>query len=292
MLNKDSIQALINLLDDPDEEIIIHVQGKIRSFGKEAIPYLENAWEESEITAIHQQRIEQLTHEIQFNQVKLELELWKKSNELDLIDAWIIISKWQYPGIKETILRTKIDEIRQDVWMEINDQQTAFEKVKIINKIFYRLHHFKGDTKNYHSPLNSYLNTVIETKHGNPLSLSILYSTIAQSLNIPIFGVNLPNHFILAYMDENQVNQLLGNTTNYGVFFYINAFSDGSIIYENDIRNFLSDLKLPEEKGYFEPCAHSIIIQRLLINLISSYQSLGKADKINELLELKEILTA
>ena len=292
MLNKDSIQALINLLDDPDEEIIIHVQGKIRSFGKEAIPYLENAWEESEITAIHQQRIEQLTHEIQFNQVKLELELWKKSNELDLIDAWIIISKWQYPGIKETILRTKIDEIRQDVWMEINDQQTAFEKVKIINKIFYQLHHFKGDTKNYHSPLNSYLNTVIETKHGNPLSLSILYSTIAQSLNIPIFGVNLPNHFILAYMDENQVNQLLGNTTNYGVFFYINAFSDGSIIYENDIRNFLSDLKLPEEKGYFEPCAHSIIIQRLLINLISSYQSLGKADKINELLELKEILTA
>lgn len=292
MLNKYSIQALINLLDDPDEEIIIHVQDKIRSLGEEVIPYLESAWEESEMTVIHQQRIEQLTHEIQFSKVKSELETWRKSNELDLIDAWIIISKWQYPGIKEARIRKMIDDIKHDVWKEINDQQTAFEKVKIINKIFYQLHHFKGDTKNYNSPLNSYLNTVLETKHGNPLSLSVLYSTIAQSLNIPIFGVNLPNHFILAYMDEHQVNQLLGNTTSSGVFFYINAFSDGSIIYENDIRKFLSDLKLPEEKGYFEPCAHSTIIQRLLINLISSYQSLGKTDKVNELLELKEILTA
>lgn len=292
MLNKDSIQALINLLDDPDEEIINHVQEKIRSFGIEVIPYLESAWEEREMTMLHQQRIEQLTHDIQFDKVKLEFATWKQSSELDLIEAWIIISKWQYPGIKEENLRKKIDEIRQDIWMEINDQQTAFEKVKIINKIFYQRHHFKGDTKNYHSPLNSYLNTVLETKHGNPLSLSILYSTISQSLNIPVFGVNLPNHFILAYMDEHQVNQLLGNTSNSGVFFYINAFSDGSIIYENDIRKFLSDLKLPEEKGYFEPCAHTTIIQRLLINLISSYQSLGKADKVNELLELKEILTA
>ena len=112
--------------------------------------------------------------------------------EFDLIEAWIILSKWQYPGIDELTIRTKIDLIRQDVWMEINDKQTAFEKVKILNKIFYTRYLFKGDHKNYHSPLNSFINTVLETKHGNPLSLSILYSTIAQSLNIPIYGVNLP----------------------------------------------------------------------------------------------------
>ena len=292
MLNKDSIIALINLLDDPDEEIVSHVQSKIRSLGEEIIPYLESAWENHELSIIHQERIEQITHEIQFGIIKAELISWKKSNDFNIIDAWISISKWQYPGINTTTLRTKIDEIRQDIWMEINDQQTAFEKVKILNKIFYQHYHFKGDNKNYHSPLNSYINTVLETKHGNPLSLSILYSCVAQSLNIPIYGVNLPNHFILAYMDEHQVNQLLGNNTNSGVFFYINAFSGGSILYENDIRKFLSDLKLSEEKEYFEPCAHTTIVQRILINLISSFQSLGKIGKVNELLELKEIISA
>lgn len=290
MLTPESIQALINLLDDPDEQIVSHVQDKIRSIGLSVIPYLENAWENQTISQIHQIRIEQITHDIQFLSIKDELESWAKSKEFNLIEAWILISRWQYPGIDEQNIRAKIAMIRQDVWMEINDNQTAFEKVKILNKIFYTRYLFKGDHKNYHSPLNSFINTVLETKHGNPLSLSILYSTIAQSLNIPIYGVNLPNHFILAYMDENKVNQLVGNNTNSGVFFYINAFSDGSILYENDIRKFLSDLKLPEEKGFFEPCSHTTIVQRILINLISSYQSLGKAEKVKELVELKEIL--
>ena len=290
MLTSESIQALINLLDDPDEEIVSHVQNKIRSIGLSVIPFLESAWENQAISQIHQVRIEQITHEIQFSSIKVELENWIKSKEFDLIEAWIILSKWHYPGIDELTIRSKIDVIRQDIWMEINDKQTAFEKVKILNKIFYTRYLFKGDHKNYHSPLNSFINTVLETKHGNPLSLSILYSTIAQSLNIPIYGVNLPNHFILAYMDENRVNQLIGNNTNSGVFFYINAFSDGSILYENDIRKFLSDLKLPEEKDFFEPCSHTTIVQRILINLISSYQSLGKLEKVKELVALKEII--
>jgi regulator of sirC expression with transglutaminase-like and TPR domain len=291
MLNIESIQALINLLDDPDEEIVSHVQTRIISYGLAVIPYLENAWETHEMSVLHQSKIEQITHEIQFSAIKIDLENWIKSKKFDLIEAWTILSKWQYPGINEKTLRATINEIRQDVWMEINEKQTAFEKVKILNKIFYTRYLFKGDNKNYHSPLNSYLNTVLETKHGNPLSLSILYSTIAQSLDIPIYGVNLPNHFILAYMDENKINQLLGNNTNSGVFFYINAFSAGSILYENDIRKFLADLKLPEERGFFEPCSHTTIVQRIIINLISSYQSLGKQDKVRELLELKEIIT-
>jgi regulator of sirC expression with transglutaminase-like and TPR domain len=290
MLNIDSIQALINLLDDPDEEIVSHVKSKIVSIGLPVIPFLESAWENLEMSIIHQSRIEQITHEIQFSAIKNELQCWVKSKELDLIEAWIIISKWQYPGINEQNIRSKIEEIRKDVWLEINDNQTAFEKIKILNKVFYTRYLFKGDNKHYHSPLNSFINTVLDSKHGNPLSLSILYSTIAQSLNIPVYGVNLPNHFILAYMDENRVNQLLGNNTNSGVFFYINAFSEGSILYENDIRKFLADLKLPEEKNYFEPCSHTTIVQRIIVNLISSYQSTGKSEKVKELLEMKDII--
>jgi len=292
MLHINSINALINLLDDPDEEIILHVKNKLISYGDAAIPYLENAWENHEMSVLHQLKIEQIIHEIQFISIKRELQEWKNSRNFDLIEAWTIISKWQYPGIDKHAIQKKINEIKQDIWIEINENQTAFEKVKIINKVFYSRNLFKGDNKNYHSPTNSFINTVLETKHGNPLSLSILYSTIAQSLDIPIFGVNLPNHFILAYMDENQVNKLLGNQSNSGVFFYINAFSEGSILYENDIRKFLADLKLPEEKGFFEPCSHTTIVQRIIINLISSYQSLGKPEKVNELLELKEIIIA
>ena len=99
MLNKDSIFALINLLDDSDEEIIAHVTTKILSFGEEIIPLLETAWENQELSYIHQEKIEQITHEIQLNVIKSELSSWKKSKDFNLIDAWMSISKWQFPGI-------------------------------------------------------------------------------------------------------------------------------------------------------------------------------------------------
>ena len=290
MEEKKAILALIQLLEDPDENIFHHVYQQLLAYGKKVIPILETSWELDVKNIEHQHRIEQLIHEIQFTETQTKLINWKKTEEKDLIEAWIIITNWKYPGINKEIIKDKIDAIKQDVWLEINEQQTAYEKVKILNKIFFNYYKFKGNNQNYHSPLNSYLNTVLETKQGNPLSLSIIYSYIAQKLNIPIYGVNLPNHFVLAYIDENKVNNLIGNETNSGVLFYINAFSNGAILYEDDIRTFLSQLKIKEHNSYYEPCANTLIIQRMIINLIASYQSLGNKEQVNELLLLKELI--
>jgi regulator of sirC expression with transglutaminase-like and TPR domain len=285
-----AILALIQLLEDPDENVFHHVYQQLLSYGTKVIPILETSWELDVKSHEHQNRIEQLIHEIHFSETKQKLINWKNSENKDLIEAWIIITNWKYPGINKKIIQEKIDSIKQDVWLEINEQQTAYEKVKIINKIFFNYYKFKGNNQNYHSPLNSFLNTVLETKQGNPLSLSIIYSYIAQKLNIPIYGVNLPNHFVLAYIDENKINSLLGNETTSGVLFYINAFSNGSILYEDDIRTFLNQLKIKEHNSYFEPCANTLIIHRMIINLISSYQALGNQEQVNELLILKEIV--
>lgn len=290
MEEKKAILALIQLLEDPDENIFHHVYQQLLTYGTRVIPILETSWELDVKNIEHQHRIEQLIHEIQFTETQKKLINWKKTEEKDLIEAWIIITNWKYPGINKEIIKDKIDAIKQDVWLEINEQQTAYEKVKILNKIFFNYYKFKGNNQNYHSPLNSFINTVLETKQGNPLSLSIIYSYIAQKLNIPIYGVNLPNHFVLAYLDENKVNTLLGNETTSGVLFYINAFSNGSILYEEDIKSFLIQLKIKEHNSYFEPCANTFIIQRMIINLISAYQALGKQEQVNELLTLKELI--
>ena len=285
-----AILALIQLLEDPDDNVFHHVYQQLLAYGTKVIPILESSWELDVKNLGHQRRIEQLIHEIQFSETQSKLLNWKNTEEKDLVDAWIIITNWKYPGINKEIIKDKIDTIKQDVWLEINEQQTAYEKVKILNKIFFNYYKFKGNNQNYHSPLNSYLNTVLETKQGNPLSLSIIYSYIAQKLSIPIYGVNLPNHFVLAYLDENKVNNLIGNETNSGVLFYINAFSNGSILYEEDIRNFLSQLKIKDHNSYYEPCANTLIIQRMIINLIAAYQSLGNKEQVDELLILKDLI--
>ena len=121
MITKDSLYALITLLDDPDSQIVAHISDKIKSYGIEVIPLLESAWENNELTISHQQNIEKITHEIQFDQIKSELKAWKLSQELNILDAWFILSKWQYPGIKKDAYNNKIEEIQKEIQIEIVD---------------------------------------------------------------------------------------------------------------------------------------------------------------------------
>lgn len=290
MADIESIIALINLIDDPDEDIFSHVRDRLLQYGPEAIPYLENSWEEKDFGLLFQNRIENLIHEIQFENSKNELLKWKNSDNKTLLEGAILVAKYQYPGLHEEKVYAEIESIQKDIWLEINNKQTALEKVYIFNKVIFDLHHFHGDAKHFHSPLNSYINTVLETKKGNPLSLSIIYSVIAQNLNIPIFGINLPNHFVLAYLDEFGVKKYISEENKHGVLFYINPFSKGTVFDENEIKSFLSGINQPHLKEYFEPCSNSAIIKRMLTNLISSFQEVGNSEKVNELLELRELL--
>jgi regulator of sirC expression with transglutaminase-like and TPR domain len=290
MADVESIIALINLIDDPDENIFLHVRDRLLKYGPDAIPYLENSWEVKDFGMLFQNRIENLIHEIQFEDSKNELLKWKNSSQKDLLKGAILIAKYQYPGLHDEKVYAEIERIQKDIWLEINNKQTALEKVYIFNKVIFDLHHFHGDAKHFHSPLNSYINTVLETKKGNPLSLSIIYSIIAQNLNIPIYGVNLPNHFVLAFLDEFGVRKYIAEENKHGVLFYINPFSKGTVFDENEIKSFLTGINQPHLKEYFEPCSNTSILKRMLTNLISSFQEVGNSEKVKELIELRELL--
>ncbi len=240
---------------------------------------------------IFQTRVEQIIREIQFEETKTQLTNWVNSYEKDLLEGAIVVARYQYPNLEEQNIRETIQAIRRDIWLEINDNQTSFEQIKIFNKVFFGHYQFQGDAKNFHSPVNSYINTVLESKKGNPLSLCLIYSVVAQSLDLPIYGVNLPNHFVLACMDSKHSNYLINQQNEFGVLFYINAFSRGSIFDVNEIKNFLSKYNLPANREYFEPCSNSAIIKRMITNLIASFQQIGNAEKVDELQQLRSILS-
>jgi regulator of sirC expression with transglutaminase-like and TPR domain len=289
MLHSSSIQALVSLVDDPDDHIYQHVRGELIKCGTTAIPFLESTWETDLFGSKYHERIDKIIQDIQFEEIKKELKNWLDSNDKDLINGACIVAKYNFPDLEESEIRNTIQNIRRDIWLEMNDNQTSFEKVKIFNKIFFSIHLFEGEKEDYHSPTNSYINQVLENRKGNPLSLCLLYSVIAQSLDLPIYGVNLPNHFILAYMDVNGVHSMNNLQNEYGVLFYINTFAKGSIFDTQEIKGFLDNLNIPHQRQYFEPCSNTAIIRRMLTNLIASYEQSGKADKVNELNELRSL---
>jgi regulator of sirC expression with transglutaminase-like and TPR domain len=284
MINPTEVNSLIRLLDDPDGEIYEHVHQKLLSFGPEAIDYLEIAWEEA-FDPVQQERIANLVHEIQFDIVKKDLQLWYQGGAFDLLQGILIVNRYQYPDLDEQKVINQIEAIKRDIWIQMMNESSPAEQVKLINHVFYNIYGFRGNTTNHQDPQNSYISQVLETKKGNQPSLAIIYSIVAQKLDIPIYGVNLPQHFILAYLDETMQSEFEG-----GILFYINAFNKGFIFGRRDVDMFLKQLNLKFDKQFYEPCSNTDIIKRVLRNLISAYEHLGSAEKVAELNELLGIL--
>lgn len=275
--------ALITLLDDPDEVIYSQVKERFVILGPPAIPHLETAWENS-FDAIMQKRIEIIIHTIQFEILQKALKKWAIEEQEDLLKGILILSRYQYPDLNETKIRKDLGQIKQDVWLELNDDLTAIEKVKVLNHILFEVHQFSGNITNYHAPQNSFINNVLESKKGNPLMLSVLYMLICKELNIPIYGINLPQHFVLAYLNDNaNLIDVNNKTLSNNILFYINPFSKGLIFNQKDIDQFLKQLNLEPEAKYYIPCSNIEIVKRSLNNLIFSYEKLGYLEKVDEL---------
>ncbi len=290
MIDNNQLKALVKLLDDPDQDIYSQIESRLLEMGAEVIPFLENAWEDSQDEII-QTRIENIIQKINYDDVCRKLVNWARLGGQNLLTGALLIAKYQFPEMDEEKVKNYLNQLRQDVWIELNDNLTAMEKVRTMNHILFNVHGFNGNRKNYHAPNNSYINCVLESKKGNPLSIGMIYMIIAQGLDIPVYGVNLPEHFVLAYEDElKQFATTSSENEQEGILFYINPFSGGTIFGKKEIISYLEQIGMKSKRSYFVPCSNIDLILRNLNNLIFSYQKNGKEGKVDEIKHLLDLI--
>jgi regulator of sirC expression with transglutaminase-like and TPR domain len=276
-MNDRELKALVALLDDEDYEILNHVEEKLISYGDPIIPFLEQEWEKNFNPNV-QRRIEDLIHTLQFDSLKERLSKWYSSDEQDLLEGMWIIATYQYPDLSLTSIQNEIEQIYYDTWLEFKTDIHPYDQVRILNSVLFSKLKFRANTKNFHSPANSMINRVLETKKGNPISLCVVYMLVAQRLKLPVYGVNLPSLFILTYKQED-------------IQFYINAFSRGLIFAKQDIDNYIKQLKLSPDDMFYQPCQNIDIIRRVLRNLTVSFEKLDEFEKADEVKQLLEIVS-
>ena len=274
-MKKKELKALVSLLED--KSLRDEIEGKILDLGTEAIPFLEKEWEKSFDPDL-QSYLEEIVHKLQFVLVKERLLEWKRSESDNLLKGLWIIAAYQYPDLTLEELQQDLEQLYYEVWLEHNPDAHVYDQIKFINSVLFSKLKFRANTKNFHAPANSMINVVMQTKKGNPLSLSVIYMLIAQKLDLPVYGVNLPNMFILTYKTEEMQ-------------FYINTFNRGLIFSKEDIDSYITQINLAPRPIYYEPCSHTDIIIRSLRNLTISFEKLddhAKAEEIKELLALME----
>lgn len=285
-MDKKNIRALIHLLDDPDAEVNDVVTGNLRELGTDIIPELESAWEKT-VDHLHQEKIENIIRDIQFRNVKTKLTEWIAKGATDLLEGVCWIARYQYPELETAEVREAIKKISDDIWLELNNKLTALEKVRIMNHFIFDVCKFSKNRKNINSPRNSYINLVLESRKGNPVSLAIIYILVARNLDLPVYGVNLPKIFLAAWINETKYQRKKSPPGD--ALFYINPYQKGAVLGKKEILMYLKQQKMELHPHFFSPCDNRTIAERLLLGMIFAYEKAGYSDKTADLKELMRI---
>jgi hypothetical protein len=289
-MERSKLDALINLLDDPDKTVFELVEKELLKESDEIIPMLEEKWETS-FDAISQERIENLIQNLQFKETYHKLNLWinTNSNERDLFTGFWIVDQFQYPDLNLLNIQLKVENIRKKIWLELNNSLTLLEKTTILNHFLFNVNEFSINLSNKNSSQNCFLSQILDSKKGNPVSLSILYTILARQLDLPAYFIDFPKNPLIGIVDPELARKVHGKSLESDVLFYINPSHKGAITSIKEIEYHLRKNEFLPLHHFTEPKSDILFIQRLLESLEESYRSLGmieKEEQIQQLLQL------
>lgn len=286
---KNALKALIQLMDEPDASVYAQIRMQILDFGPEAIPVLEEAL----LNALNEEnaaRIQAEIDELYFNDIFDKIVKWNQSADHNLLSAYLYFTQYLDPEFSYEEHKQSVEKIIRDVWLEMNDELTALEKIKVLNHVFYKVYGFTGISENKSSVFSYLISNVLRLQKGNPLSLALLYLIIAQHIGMPMLGVDLPFHFILAYTDDGAYNKEPKSITEENILFYLNPFNKGVIFKRSEIELYLKQMKLEEKPDCFLPINNVHVVRRLIRETAQIQKKNGKIDKANKFLRLLEAL--
>ncbi len=288
MWENKEITALLRLIDDPDDEVFDTVAGKILDYGRAIIPNLEQLWEHTADESL-QERIEQLIHRVHFQDLQQELLQWSQSKHPDLLKGAILVARYQFPELNVPSILTQFDQIRRNIWLELNNYLTPLEQVNVLNSILYNYYKLQGHEITEREPKYFFINQVLESRQGNSYSMGVLYLALCDILDIPIFAVEVPRQFIFAYIDTLYH---FFNPDNEGVQqiqFYIDPLN-GMVYTQKDVDVYLKKINANDRSDYFKPLLAKRIIFKMLEELALCYRYRREEDKAEEIQQLMRIL--
>lgn len=283
MPSNSNIESLIRLLDDPDDEVFTAICKELYSHGVSVIKKLEETWEHS-TNKLVQKRIEDITQYIHFEDISKNLSSWLKSDEHNLLDALLWVSKYQYPDISFDKYKKQFEDIIQDIKSELTDNLTPLETIRVINHILFQVHSFSRSFTGYNSPQNYYISNLFDSKKGNFLSLCMLYMAVCQEVGLPIHGLELPDNMVLAYTNANTEDPQ--ELKKQEVLFYINPSNKGAIFSKLEIDSFLGKIHVEKNEIFYTPVFNKNMLLAMLKSLMQSYERLGYKNKRQEIEQL------
>jgi len=193
----------------------------------------------------------------QFEKDEQFMRLVRRESDVDLVVAALEIARDAQPELdfEPTLakIRKAVSELTRPIAM-------AGDEVSELNLLVGYLSdelNLHGQYDSFDAPESSYLNRVMESGRGIPISLSVIYMAIANELGIPLIGVAAPSHFLTQLQTDREV-------------LYVDAFRRGHIMNERECVQWLHELtEIPVADIWptLKPTNERKIMIRMLNNL-------------------------
>jgi regulator of sirC expression with transglutaminase-like and TPR domain len=275
MSTRAEIESLMFLLEDPDPFVQEQVQLRFMELGARAVPLLDQIRVQTKDKE-EKKRAKEVLHKLTFSTLKgdfAELLLEGIGNRAQLERAVITLARFGHPTLRESEYVKILDHFADMIRPSLRYKRSEREKMRILMKFIFEDLNFRGDNKDYHNPANGFIDQVIERRKGLPISLSLVAMFIARRLQLPVFGVNMPIHFMLAFVGEKE-EQL------------IDPYDQGAEVSYDQCYFFLKKNNVTPKPEHFKMASDIDILARCIRNLMHSYERNEEHDRVQELKSL------
>ena len=185
------------------------------------------------------------------------MRLVRRETDVDLITAALEIARDGQANFDFAPTRLRLQRSIARLTHPVTQAGSDLEELKMLVRHMTEELNLHGDDDCHGDPEASYLNRVLETGRGIPISLSLIYLNVANELGIPLEPIAAPHHFLTRLPTDS------GN-------LYVDAFNGGRIMDEPECIAWLRDvteLPMPEIRRTLKPVDERTIMVRMLNNL-------------------------
>lgn len=270
-------KSLINLLDDEDNSIYSSVKSYLIQAGEEALPFLEDCLEASD--PLVKSRVQEIYESITADSFKEQMRNFclRFKDDVDLEEGALIIAKYGYPRVDMRIYSDLLNFYAAEFQGRFDPSDAPEDIAVKISTYLSREKGFSGNEVDYYNCENHYLNKIMETKRGVPIALSVVYLLVLKRLNLPVYGIGMPGHFIIRY--------------DFGPkSLYADPSSGGAILSLEACKKISSQLGYDYRSEYLDPVTNRQILERMLRNLVLVFEKQNQSGKVQAMIQCIDIL--
>ncbi|NEP45119.1 MAG: tetratricopeptide repeat protein [Okeania sp. SIO2H7] len=186
--------------------------------------------------------------------------------QINLDKAALYLAREEYPELDAEEYLNALDVMAAEIKERLPKENYPLRIIKSINNYLYQDLGFKGNTKDYYDPRNSFLNQVIQRRTGIPITLALVYLEVAKRIEFPMVGIGMPGHFLIRPNFEDSD-------------IYVDAFNEGEILFPQDCAERLAQIygqPVAMRPEFLEPVGPKQFLARMLTNLKVIYVNRGE----------------